>query len=98
MKFNKYLTILSISFLILGLSSTNFSAALAAENTSLKTSVEVQNLGSLALQKTNQGDTTQLILKKSPKITIVVDNYEGLEPHELIKYDLDNDGQEIQQA
>ena len=92
MKFNKYITILSIPFLILGFSSTNLSAASATENTSLKTSVEVQNLGSLVLQKTKQGDTTQLILKKSPKITIVVDNYEGLEPHELIKYDLDNDG------
>ena len=44
------------------------------------------------MQKANQSDTTKLILKKSPKITIVVDNYEGLEPHELIKYDLDNDG------
>ena len=92
MKFKKYLTILSVSFLILGLASTDISVASAAENTSLKTSVDVQNLGSLVLQKTNQGDTTQLILKKSPKITIVVDNYEGLEPHELIKYDLDNDG------
>ncbi len=92
MKFNKYLTILSISFLIIGLSSTKLSASSTTENTPLKTSVEVQSLGSLALQKTNQGDTTQLILKKSPKITIVVDNYEGLEPHELIKYDLDNDG------
>lgn len=91
MKFNKY-TIISIFFLTLGLSNADLGIALAEEHTSLKTSVDIPNLGSLSLQKTKQTDTTKLILKKSSKITIVVDNYEGLEPHELIKYDLDNDG------
>jgi tetratricopeptide (TPR) repeat protein len=91
MKFNKF-TIISIFFLVFGLSNANPGIVSATENTSLKTSVEIKNLGSLVLQKANQSDTTKLILKKSPKITIVVDNYEGLEPHELIKYDLDNDG------
>ena len=91
MKLNKF-TIISIFFLVFGLSNANPGIVSATENTSLKTSVEIQNLGSLVLQKANQSDTTKLILKKSPKITIVVDNYEGLEPHELIKYDLDNDG------
>ena len=79
---------------MVGLFCNNLNAASEKESNKLKTSVDIQELGSLVLQKTSdkQSDTTQLILKKSAKITIVVDSYEGLEPHELIKYDLDNDG------
>ena len=93
MKYNKINKLAFLS-LILGLSLSSLCAASEKATGKLNTSVDIPGLGSLVLQKpnSNQSDTTQLILKQSPKITIVVDNYEGLEPHELIKYDLDNDG------
>ncbi|MBQ3643981.1 MAG: hypothetical protein II961_05240 [Candidatus Riflebacteria bacterium] len=89
---NNYKLIIIICALF-GLICSNLNAA-SSNDQNLKTNVEIQGLGSLVLQKTprKQDDSSQLVLKKTSKISIIVDNYEGLEPHELIKFDLDNDG------
>ncbi len=60
----------------------------------LNTSIEIKEYGILKLIKSEnkQTDTSQLILKNPKNMTIIVDNYEGLEPYELINSDLDKDG------
>ena len=84
--------------IIVLLSNTSLFAALSPKKKSsvytLPTSAEVKDLGTLSLEKSKDkySATTQLILKKAKGITIIVDNYEGLDPYELAKLDMDKDG------
>ena len=84
--------------IIVLLSNTSLFAALSPKKKSsvytLPTTAEVKDLGTLSLEKSKDkySATTQLILKKAKGITIIVDNYEGLDPYELAKLDMDKDG------
>jgi tetratricopeptide (TPR) repeat protein len=94
-KYYSKFTILFLFLTFIGISNNLFAAFPSKDDKSvLKTSIELESLGTLSLEKSNnkQTEVTQLILKKSKKINIIVDNYEGLEPYELLKNDLDNDG------
>ena len=90
-----YITIAIIATL---LSTANLFAALSPRKNkkefTLPTTAEVKDLGTLSLEKSKDKNsaTSQLILKKAKGITIVVDNYDGLDPYELAKLDLDKDG------
>ncbi len=99
---NKMKQILTLKFFIIIYCLVLFSSAelfaaspkKSVKNTILQTKVEINGLGTLHLQKSNDKNsaTTQLVLIKPKNITIIVDNYEGFEPYELIKLDFDNDG------
>ena len=79
------------------LSSSSLNAAVTfpkKKGMVLPTSQVINGVGTLVLQKSNEKNSaaSQLILKKSNNITIIVDTYEGFEPFELAKLDFDNDG------
>lgn len=90
-----YITFALLTVLLL---STNLSAALSPRKNkkefTLPTTAEVKDLGTLSLEKSKDKNSanTLLILKKPKNINIVVDNYEGIEPYELAKLDMDKDG------
>ncbi len=96
---SKILSYYSTIALIIALlcSSSLFAAVTPKRNSkvlTLPTSTEINGLGTLSLEKSKDkySANSMLILKKAKNISIIVDNYEGLDPYELAKLDMDKDG------
>jgi len=69
-------------------------SAVTGQEKRLSISVEIEGLGEVLLEETpvDQNETTQLLLKKPGGMLQVIDSYDGLLPADLIKHDLDGDG------
>jgi len=81
---------LAFSVLLLSL----FALTAAGQENRLSINVEIEGLGEIVLEETSidQTETTQLLLKKPGGMQQVIDSYDGLLPSDLIKHDLDGDG------
>lgn len=71
-----------------------FSVTAPAQEKQLSIGIELEGLGEILLEETSvdQVETTQLLLKKPGGMLQVIDSYDGLLPADLIKHDLDADG------
>ena len=71
-----------------------FAYAAAGQEKKLVMNVEIEGLGEILLEEASidQTETTQLLLKKPGGMLQVIDSYDGLLPADLIKHDLDSDG------
>ena len=93
-KMCKNIYVVFIAVLMLSISQLSAAPQSKSTDNTKKTAISVDKLGGLALQKSDDKQTfsSLLVLKTTNNKPIVLDSYIGLEPFELQKTDLDNDG------
>ncbi len=69
-------------------------SAVTGQEKGLSINVDIEGLGEVLLEETSvdQTEMTQLLLKKPGGMLQVIDSYDGLLPADLMKHDLDGDG------